>query len=312
MSSSPTESGEKKVSKENEFTYRTHTCDELRPSDEGKNVTLCGWLEFSRMKKFFTLRDGYGHTQILIPDELAVTVDVTQLNFETILRIEGEVILRPPKMVNPKMSTGAIEVKLNKFEVLNAAKKTLPFYVRDFNRANEPLLMQHRYIHLRYADMQRNLRTRSQMLMKMREYLINESGFVEVETPTLFRRTPGGAQEFVVPTQKAGQFYSLVQSPQQFKQMLMSGAIDRYFQIARCYRDETTTPNRQPEFTQLDVELSFTKSSDVMQLIENVLMFSWPEELKTFSAPFPRMNFNDAMERYGSDKPDTRTDEFLV
>jgi aspartyl-tRNA synthetase len=154
--------------------------------------------------------------------------------------------------------------------------------------------------------MQKNLRTRSQVLMKMREYLINKCGFVEVETPTLFRRTPGGAQEFIVPSRKRGHFYSLVQSPQQFKQMLMAGAIDRYFQIARCYRDESTRPDRQPEFTQLDIELSFTNREHIMALVETILVKSWPEREGALSTPFQRMQYDEVMEQYGSDKPDTR------
>lgn len=154
--------------------------------------------------------------------------------------------------------------------------------------------------------MQHNLRLRSQVIMRMREYLINYLGFVEVETPTLFRRTPGGAQEFVVPTRKAGHFYSLVQSPQQFKQMLMAGAIDRYFQVARCYRDEATRPDRQPEFTQLDIELSFTSRDDIMQLIEETLRYSWPKEYPKLQTPFKRLTYNESMEKYGTDKPDIR------
>lgn len=156
--------------------------------------------------------------------------------------------------------------------------------------------------------MQKNLRTRSKVLMKMREYLVNHCGFVEVETPTLFRRTPGGAQEFVVPSRKAGKFYSLVQSPQQFKQMLMVGAIDRYFQIARCYRDEATRPDRQPEFTQLDIELSFTDRESVMSLVEGILVNCWPESNGTLSTPFHKMTYDEVMEKYGSDKPDLRFD----
>ncbi|XP_055296387.1 aspartate--tRNA ligase, mitochondrial isoform X3 [Sitodiplosis mosellana] len=296
----------------NEFTYRSHNCGELRESDIGKEVTLCGWLEFSRMKRFFTLRDGYGHTQVLIPDNLVDVVNIKSLNYETILKVKGRVIPRPPSMKNPKMKTGDIEIELISCDVLNKSVASLPVQVRSFNRSNEALRMKYRYVDLRFEDMQRNLRLRSNVLMKMREYLINAAGFVEVETPTLFRRTPGGAQEFVVPTQKPGQFYSLVQSPQQFKQMLMAGAIDRYFQIARCYRDETTTVNRQPEFTQLDIELSFTQPESIMKLIENVLVNSWPKGLPQISNTFRRMTYEEAMETYGSDKPDTRSTEFLL
>lgn len=175
----------------NKFTYRTHNCGELRAEDAGKQVTLCGWLEYSRMNKFFTLRDGYGQMQVLIPEELIDSVDLAQLNYESILNVNGTVQLRPLEMINKKMKTGEIELILNRLEVLNAAKDHLPIELRSFNRANEPLRLEYRYIDLRFADMQHNLRTRSNVLMKMREYLINQAGFVEVETPTLFRRTPG-------------------------------------------------------------------------------------------------------------------------
>lgn len=218
----------------NSFTCRTHTCGELSESNVGEKVTLCGWLEYHRMSRFFTLRDGYGSIQIYIPND--VSIELKHIPFESILLVNGLVLARPTAMRNPAMRTGDIEVNLESFQVLNKATKTLPINVREFNRAKENLRMEFRYIDLRFENMQHNLRLRSTVLMKMREYLCNQAGFVEVETPTLFRKTPGGAQEFVVPTQKPGKFYSLVQSPQQFKQMLMAGAIDRYFQIARCYR----------------------------------------------------------------------------
>ncbi|XP_037038916.1 aspartate--tRNA ligase, mitochondrial isoform X1 [Bradysia coprophila] len=287
----------------NSFTSRTHTCGELTESNVGEKVTLCGWLEFHRMSRFFTLRDGYGRTQIYIPNNMSI--DLGNIPFESILRINGLVLARPTAMRNPAMATGDIEVNLESFEVLNKATKSLPMNVRDFNRAKENLRMEFRYIDLRFQDMQRNLRLRSAVLMKMREYLCNRVGFVEVETPTLFRKTPGGAQEFIVPTQRPGKFYSLVQSPQQFKQMLMAGAIDRYFQIARCYRDETARPDRQPEFTQLDIELSFTDREHIMSLVENILAFAFPDTHK-ISTPFERITYDEAMEKYGSDKPDTR------
>lgn len=175
----------------NEFTYRTHNCGELRAKDEGKEVTLCGWLEYSRMNRFFTLRDGYGRIQVLIPNELVESIGLSNLSFESILKVDGTVIMRPPKMFNKNMETGEIEIALARLQVLNAAKASSPVQVRSFSRANEPLRMEYRYIDLRFADMQHNLRTRSNVLMKMREYLINQVGFVEVETPTLFRRTPG-------------------------------------------------------------------------------------------------------------------------
>uniref|UniRef100_A0A182QZW8 Aminoacyl-transfer RNA synthetases class-II family profile domain-containing protein n=1 Tax=Anopheles farauti TaxID=69004 RepID=A0A182QZW8_9DIPT len=290
----------------NKFTTRSHHCGELRLAHAGQEVTLCGWLEFSRMNKFFTLRDGYGTVQALLPDDVTQHFSLDGLAFESILRVRGTVQPRPAGQTNKSLPTGKIEIHVSDLEVLNEAKKRLPINVKDHNRAKENLRLEHRYIDLRNRDLQHNLRLRSQVIMKMRECMINDYGFVEVETPTLFRRTPGGAQEFVVPSRKAGHFYSLVQSPQQFKQMLMVGAIDRYFQIARCYRDESTRPDRQPEFTQLDIEMSFTDRDKVIELIEHVLRESWPYKDNPISGSFPRMTLAEAMERFGSDKPDTR------
>lgn len=198
----------------NEFTYRSHNCGELRETDVGKVVTLCGWLEFSRMKRFFTLRDAYGQTQVLIPDKVSRSADhshqtnynfphfflllqlinavnIKSVDFESILKVTGKVIFRPENMKNPKMKTGSIEIELMTCDILNKAVPSMPVQVRTFNRTNEVLRMRHRYVDLRFEDMQHNLRLRSNVLMKMREYLINSAGFVEVETPTLFRRTPG-------------------------------------------------------------------------------------------------------------------------
>lgn len=294
--------------KPNLYTYRTHNCGELNESNVGQEVTLYGWLEFHRMRKFFTLRDGYGCTQVIIPDELCNTYNIDGIPFESVLKVTGLVLARPVGMKNESMATGSIEVSLKSLVVINESKKNLPIEMRTFNRTKETLRLEYRYLDLRFSDMQKNLRTRSKVLMKMREYLINHCGFVEVETPTLFRRTPGGAQEFVVPSRKAGKFYSLVQSPQQFKQMLMVGAIDRYFQIARCYRDEATRPDRQPEFTQLDIEMSFTNRESIMSLVEGILVHCWPESNGTLSTPFQKMSYDEVMEKYGSDKPDLRFD----
>ncbi|XP_001658298.2 aspartate--tRNA ligase, mitochondrial isoform X1 [Aedes aegypti] len=290
----------------NKFTNRTHNCGELRTSHVDQEIVICGWLEFSRLNKFFTLRDGYGSTQIFIPDELAAEVNLNNIPFESILRVEGKVVKRPKGQENPRLPTGEVEVVLGNVEVLNKARNRLPIDIKEHNKAKENLRLEFRYIDLRSTQLQRSLRLRSQIIMKMREYMINQCGFVEVETPTLFRRTPGGAQEFVVPTRKPGHFYSLVQSPQQFKQMLMSGAIDRYFQIARCYRDEATRPDRQPEFTQLDIELSFTDRDKIMTLLEGVLASSWPVNGEPLKVPFQRITYAEAMNRFGIDKPDTR------
>lgn len=181
----------------NKFTYRTHNCGELVEENVGQNVVLCGWLEFHRMRKFFTLRDGYGHTQVIIPDEKSNLVKIEEIPFESILKVTGKVLSRPPDMKNQNMITGNIEVVLEDLEILNKAEKNLPIDVKEFNRAKETLRLQHRYIDLRFPDMQKNLRFRSKILMKMREFLINRAGFVEVETPTLFRRTPGVSFIFI-------------------------------------------------------------------------------------------------------------------
>ncbi|XP_044268792.1 aspartate--tRNA ligase, mitochondrial [Tribolium madens] len=291
----------------NKYTQRTHTCGELRIDNVGQRVVLCGWLEFQRMNKFAVLRDSYGAIQLLVPEEDTSTQKLLQnLPFESIIQVKGTVLSRPDNMKNKKQPTGDIEVFIEGFTILNRAKDNLPFNIREYQIAREALRMQYRYLDLRFPLMQRNLRVRSEMLMKMRDFLVNHSGFVDVETPTLFKATPGGAQEFIVPTRFPGQFYSLVQSPQQFKQMLMAGAVDRYFQIARCYRDEGARPDRQPEFTQLDIEMSFTNLDNILQLVEELLGYSWPPFLDSLPKKFPRIGFRDAMELYGSDQPDTR------
>ncbi|XP_049802533.1 aspartate--tRNA ligase, mitochondrial isoform X3 [Schistocerca nitens] len=290
----------------NKFTKRTHSCGDLTEKHVGSVVKLFGWLEFQRMGKFITLRDSYGSTQLVIPKERRDLTDVIKNTpYESILSATGVVQERPQGQENTDMKTGGVEVHISDLNVVSLAKNQLPFSIRDFNKAKEPLRLKYRYLDLRFADMQHNLRLRSQVTMKMREYLC-ASGFVDVETPTLFRRTPGGAQEFIVPTQLPSRFYSLVQSPQQFKQMLMVGGIDRYFQIARCYRDEGGRSDRQPEFTQLDIELSFPDRDGILQLIEEMLVYCWPEEAEPISAPFPQLTYHQAMKLYGTDKPDTR------
>ncbi|XP_006496821.1 aspartate--tRNA ligase, mitochondrial isoform X2 [Mus musculus] len=203
------------------------------------------------------------------------------------------------------MPTGEIEIKVKTAELLNACKK-LPFEIKDFVKKTEALRLQYRYLDLRSFQMQYNLRLRSQMVMKMREYLCNLHGFVDIETPTLFKRTPGGAKEFLVPSREPGKFYSLPQSPQQFKQLLMVGGLDRYFQVARCYRDEGSRPDRQPEFTQIDIEMSFVEQTGIQRLVEGLLQYSWPGDKDPLVTPFPSMTFAEALATYGTDKPDTR------
>ncbi|CAG9860263.1 unnamed protein product [Phyllotreta striolata] len=292
----------------NKYTNRTHTCKELRLNNVGEKVVLWGWLEFQRMNKFVVLRDGYGQVQLLVDDkDNKLRNLLPTIPYESILKVEGTVSPRPKEMINKNQSTGEIEILVENLQVINKAKEILPFNIREFQKAKESLRMQYRYLDLRFPQMQRNLRYRSHLTMKMREFLVNNH-FVDVETPTLFKATPGGAQEYVVPTRFPGQFYSLVQSPQQFKQMLMAGAIDKYFQIARCYRDEGARPDRQPEFTQLDIEMSFTNVEGVMKLIEDLLEYCLKDEFNLKSASFNRLTFHEAIRLYGSDKPDVSFD----
>ncbi|CAG9531187.1 unnamed protein product [Cercopithifilaria johnstoni] len=292
----------------NDFTLRTHTCGELRVGHESQKVTLYGWLQFIRLNRFLVLRDAYGYVQARIPDKRKDLVEkIKMVNCESVLKIEGVVIDRGEQYRNANMPTGDIEVLVNDFELLNASPANYPL---DEVTSTEETKLRYRFLDLRTKRMQRSLRLRANVVHGIRKYLIEKANFVEVETPTLFRRTPGGSNEFIVPAPKPnlGKFYSLPQSPQQFKQLLMCGGIDRYFQIARCYRDEGAKSDRQPEFTQVDVELSFTDQDNVMKLIENIIVESWPKELDDLkpSAPFRRMKYLKAKRLFGTDKPDLR------
>lgn len=296
------------------LSFRSHTCGELRSDHVGERVTLCGWVQYLRQDLFVILRDFSGLTQILIPQEesahdlKAVLCDLTT---ESVIKVTGTVRRRPAGQENKGMPTGEIEVLAESVEVFNMCRK-LPFEIKDFVKKSESLRMQYRYLDLRSSQMQRNLRLRSQLVMKMREYLCNVHGFVDVETPTLFKRTPGGAKEFVVPSREPGRFYSLPQSPQQFKQLLMVAGVDRYFQMARCYRDEGSKPDRQPEFTQVDIEMSFVDQAGIMSLVEGLLQYSWPTEKGPIKVPFQTMTYEEAMRDYGVDKPDTRFSMKLI
>ncbi|XP_051854885.1 aspartate--tRNA ligase, mitochondrial [Antechinus flavipes] len=298
----------KRISDFNSFVVRTNTCGELRSSHLGQDVTLCGWIQYRRQSLFLILRDFHGLIQVVIPqDESAASVKkiLCEAPIESVVQVTGTVISRPPGQENPKMPTGEIEIKVKTAELLNPCKK-LPFEIKDFIKKTEALRMKYRYLDLRSSQMQYNLRLRSQIVMKMREYLCNLHGFVDIETPTLFKKTPGGAKEFVVPSREPGKFYSLPQSPQQFKQLLMVGGFDRYFQIARCYRDEGSKPERQPEFTQVDIEMSFVDQAGIQKLIEGLLQYSWPADKTPLTIPFPSMTYTEALNLYGTDKPDTR------
>ncbi|KAH9514568.1 aspartyl-tRNA synthetase 2, mitochondrial [Bulinus truncatus] len=293
------------------FTKRSHLCGELRAHHAGESVTLCGWLQFHRLNgAFIVLRDWCGSVQLILPK--SKIEEYKSLPLESVLEVKGTVSLRPQGLENKKMATGCVEINVTDLKLLNGCTSSLPFEVQSFNQVKESLRIKHRYLELRLPHLQKVLRLRSDFVMAVRHFLANKNGFVEVETPTLFRRTPGGAREFVVPTHTPGKFYSLPQSPQQFKQLLMVGALDRYFQIARCYRDEGTKPDRQPEFTQIDLEMSFVDQRAVMDVIEQMLLEAWPGECGPISAPFPRMPYQEVMTSYGIDKPDLRFDWKIV
>lgn len=296
------------------LSFRTHTCGELRSDHVGDKVTLCGWVQYLRQDLFVILRDFTGLTQILIPQEESASglkSALCDLTTESVIQVTGTVRHRPPGQENKGMPTGEIEVLAENVEVFNICRK-LPFEIKDFVKKSELIRMQYRYLDLRSSQMQQNLRMRSELVMKMRDYLCNVQGFVDVETPTLFKRTPGGAKEFVVPSREPGMFYSLPQSPQQFKQLLMVGGVDRYFQIARCYRDEGSKPDRQPEFTQVDIEMSFVDQAAIISLVEGLLQHSWPAEKGPIKVPFQTMKYEEAMRDYGVDKPDTRFNMKLI
>uniref|UniRef100_A0A8C6PZ13 Aspartyl-tRNA synthetase 2, mitochondrial n=1 Tax=Nothobranchius furzeri TaxID=105023 RepID=A0A8C6PZ13_NOTFU len=296
------------------LSFRSHTCGELRSDHVGQKVTLCGWVQYLRQDLFVILRDFSGLTQVLIPQEESANnlkAALCGLAVESVVKVTGTVRKRPAGQENKLMPTGEIEILAQNLEVFNICRK-LPFEMKEFVKKSEALRMQYRYLALRSSQMQKNLRLRSQLVMKMREYLCNVHGFVDVETPTLFKRTPGGAKEFVVPSREPGLFYSLPQSPQQFKQLLMVAGVDRYFQIARCYRDEGSKPDRQPEFTQVDIEMSFVDQAGIMALVEGMLQFSWPAEKGPLQVPFQVMTYNEAMRDYGVDKPDTRFNMKLI
>ncbi len=300
---------------------RTHHCNEIRPADAGKTVILEGWVHSRRDLGgllFMDIRDREGRTQTVFdPANLPAAIfdSAARLHSESVVRVTGEVRLRPNGTDNSRIATGQVEIIVKAFEILNAAA-VLPFAVDDpeiANKVNEELRLKYRYLDLRRPEMIRNLRLRSKVAIATRQQL-DEQGFLEVETPTLFKSTPEGAREFLVPNRReAGTFYALPQSPQQFKQILMVAGVERYFQLARCYRDEDLRADRQPEFTQVDIEMSFIDREDIYALIEGLLQRVWRVALgREIPLPFPRMSFFDALDRFGIDKPDTRFGMELV
>jgi aspartyl-tRNA synthetase len=300
--------------------YRTHTCGELRSSHAGQKVTLTGWVHRRRDHggvAFFDLRDRLGIVQVTInPDLPKEALDlVASVRMEWVLQIEGTVQKRPDGMTNPKMETGEIEIIATDVKVLNPAK-TLPFMVSsDTDLADENTRLKYRYLDLRRERMTYNMVLRHKVIKFMRDYLDKE-GFIEIETPIMFKATPEGARDYLVPSRVyPGQFYALPQSPQQLKQLLMVAGMDKYFQIARCFRDEDLRGDRQPEFTQLDLEMSFVHRDDVLALVEALYTAMIPEvtpQKKILSSPWPKLSHHEALEKYGSDKPDLRFGMELV
>ncbi len=294
---------------------RTHHCNELRPAHIGQTVTLTGWVHSRRDLGgviFIDVRDREGRTQTVFdPSDLSKELfeRAAALRSECVIRVSGRVRQRPEGTNNPKIPTGEIEVMVAELEVLNVAD-VLPFPVDDpevASKVNEELRLKYRYLDLRRPEMARNLRLRSKVATATRLYM-DEQGFLEVETPLLFKSTPEGAREFLVPNRREpGTFYALPQSPQQFKQILMVGGVERYYQLARCFRDEDQRADRQLEFTQIDIEMSFIEREDIYALIEGLLKRVWKTALNIdIPTPFKRMSFQEAINRFGIDKPDTR------
>ena len=290
---------------------RTHYCGELRKSDVGKKVTLMGWVHRRRDHGgliFIDLRDRDGLVQVVFnPARDSIVHSVAhEVRSEYVLSAEGEVSVRPSGTENPKLPTGEIEVLVNSLEILNTSK-TAPFSIDEETEVAENLRLKYRYLDLRRETLRENLLFRYRLIRSVREFL-HAKGFIDVETPFLTKSTPEGARDYLVPSRlNPGHFYALPQSPQLFKQILMVAGFDRYYQIVKCFRDEDLRADRQPEFTQIDIEMSFVEREDVITLMEEMLSIVIKEtkgiEIKT---PFPRMSYHEVVERYGIDKPDIR------
>ena len=291
---------------------KTHSCGELNRKHIGSEVTLAGWVDRRRDHGgliFIDLRDWEGIVQVVFNPEISGSSHevASEMRSEYVVRVSGEVCPRPPGTENTKLPTGEIEVVAHDIVILNPSK-TPPFYINEDSKIEEGLRLKYRYLDLRRARMKENLLLRYQITKYIRDFL-DAKGFVDVETPILIKSTPEGARDYLVPSRlHPGKFYALPQSPQQLKQLLMVAGVEKYFQIARCFRDEDTRADRQPEFTQLDLEMSFVEEEDIYNLLEE-LFISMVETVKPelrLIKPFPRLSYTEAMERYGTDKPDLR------
>ena len=292
---------------------RTHMCGELRATNVGETVVLMGWTAKKRDFGIFTfvdLRDREGITQVVVSEETAAEAHAKAKNLrgEFVIAVKGTVVARTPETINKKLPTGEIEVQATEILILNDAK-TLPFELEvagSQNLASEDLRLKYRYLDLRRSQLQQNLLMRGRVLTKIREFM-NRQNFVEIETPILLKSTPEGARDFVVPSRiHTGKFFALPQSPQILKQLSMIAGLDKYYQIARCFRDEDLRADRQPEFTQLDIEMSFANQEMVFRTLEGVMSEVFALIDADFETPFPRMTYADAMRRFGTDKPDLR------
>lgn len=299
--------------------YKTHTCGALRLDDVGEEVSLAGWVDRRRDHggvTFVDLRDRFGVVQLVTNPEISPDAHqgLDPVRMEWVIQVKGEVRRRPEGMENPEIATGDIEVEVTDVRILNPAQ-TPPFLIHQEEDVDEQTRLEYRYLDLRSPRMRDNLILRHKVIKFIRDYL-DEREFVEVETPILFKTTPEGARDYLVPSRvHPGEFYALPQSPQQLKQMLMVGGIERYFQIARCFRDEDQRGDRQPEFTQLDVEMSFVEREDVMNLMEDLftrLVRQVAPDKEIFEYPWPRLTYDEAMTRFGKDNPDIRFGMELV
>jgi len=295
---------------------RTHNCGELTIKDVSKKVSLAGWIASGRDHGdiiFMDLRDKHGITQIVFDPKKNAEIhkEAHQLRNEYCVRIDGTVFARPPGTINPNITTGEVEIEIEKLEILSESL-TPPFEIKDNINVAEEIRLKYRYLDLRRPVMQEKLRLKHKAYKSIMDFL-DEEGFLFVETPMLTKSTPEGARDYLVPSRvQAGNFYALPQSPQIFKQLLMVGGVEKYFQIVRCFRDEDLRADRQPEFTQLDMEMSFVDENDILEVCEKLFKRLFSDVLgETLEIPFQRMDYEEALTRYGSDKPDTRFEVFL-